>query len=147
MTDPSKDIDIDAFIGGYDETGESRRERQVTHYVGDDCPPDGHRSEAIVPSEHLAAEEALLAAAQDAAESEAEAAVVAKSEPAPNDELTALIYRSHSGDHPHVVIRLDVDVTCTCKAAQFNLPRGCWAMVHARTVLGLPAQETNRAAR
>lgn len=59
--------------------------------------------------------------------------------------LIGLIYESSRGSTPHIVtIRTEGPlraVTCTCKAAIFNLPRGCWAMVDARRVLGLAPQE------
>lgn len=54
---------------------------------------------------------------------------------------TAFVYRTKTGDTPHVVIRLEAGtLACTCKAylSIEARPAGCWAMRSARRLLGLP---------
>ena len=68
----------------------------------------------------------------------------------PRTFLRSLVYASRSGGGPHVVSLHDVwdndrkgfvpAVLCICEASRFiaKRPEGCWAMVDAREVFGLP---------
>lgn len=55
----------------------------------------------------------------------------------------ALVFQSRGGGSPHVVTVLDMPlgrvVSCCCKAVRFLgiRPKGCWAMVRAREMLGI----------
>lgn len=155
MTDARREIDSDDFVGlglvgeliteeARASTALDRDPSMMTHFIGDDCPPDGHRGEAIRPdTAGMAVAETTIAdglAKLDAA--------VHGGEPVPEDAtdgLVGLIFESRSGETPHIVTRwVDtggvIDVRCTCKAGTFNLPKGCYRMVAARVLWGLPAQ-------
>jgi len=69
-------------------------------------------------------------------------------EPVPNRAfLRALFYVSHKAGEGHVVVlheTLDgMAVMCNCPAIRSlsHRPKGCWAMVDARAILGLPPIE------
>lgn len=137
MTDPSRDIDIDSFMG----MAAAATQPITTHFIGDDCPPDGHRSEAI-----LATGTDTLGLDEPAEPEKPKRSKETKREVAPRERLVSLIYTSAHEDVPHVVSKHVyeggvVDALCgTCKAAIFNMPVGCWAMVDARLVWNLPEQ-------
>jgi hypothetical protein len=149
MTDPSREIDEADFIGlGLLDEAEASvaldHGEATTHYVGDDCQPDGHRSDFIQPEANVDAfvDEPMIARGL----AELDAAVHGPEVPADGvDGLVALVYESRKDGTPHVVTKyVDpggvIDVRCTCKAAIFNLPRGCYRMVAARVIWGLPSQ-------
>jgi len=62
--------------------------------------------------------------------------------------LRAIVYASRSGGEGHIVlVRFGPDggreLTCTCEAAKWleRRPKGCWAIVDAREILGMEPVE------
>lgn len=122
----SNEIDIDAFV------------------------PDPPVDPAQLAMEHAAAEERALAAMSVTSATMVETSAAApalrptKPPPVAREQLRGMIFASAHGSDPHIVTFTGEgaarDAACTCKAGTFNLPVGCYAMVFARTVAGLPAQ-------
>lgn len=104
-------------------------------------PPQPERDELAV--EHERAEQMAIASMVETP------AAPAPAHPKPIlasavEQLRGMVFASRHGADPHIVTLTGVgaarDAACTCKAGTYNLPTGCFAMVFARTVWGLPAQ-------
>lgn len=105
--------------------------------------PDPPPSEDQLLAVHERAEQMAMASITDAP-----ARPLPASKPAPPsalDQLRAMIFASRSGADPHIVQvtgeGAERHVFCSCKAGIYNLPVGCFAMIWARTIWGLPAQD------
>lgn len=130
MTDPNREVDFDAFGP------------METHYVGDDCAPDGHRSEAAAATPVLPQGSLDDLIAQEHAEHAAmakqtKAAIRERSERDP----VCIIFPSRSGGSGHIVTVQPTGIealACTCEAmlSLAHRPKGCWAMVRTRELLG-----------
>lgn len=144
MTDPGREIDVDAFM---EPPGQLSLQPGLSNATVDDLLAEHERAEA----------EAVATMKPPAAATAAPAAAEAQLTPSQKAlrQLRGLIFASASGDDPHIVTKLLLppspgaasgieDVSCPCKAGTFNRPRGCYGMVFAREVWGMPAQENQR---
>lgn len=100
---------------------------------------------AELEARHREAEQRALASIDESAAPAPALKPKGKEPPSAVAQLRAMIFASAHGGDPHIVQLVGEgearDAACSCKAGTYNLPVGCYAMIFARTVWGLPAQE------
>jgi hypothetical protein len=151
MSERSPEVDFDAFGPTTSEERESQTipADDVTHYVGDSCPPDGHRAETRASEGDRVIEPEPFAAAVDAARAYQETVFEPPREEArpPTKNVTptptypiAVIWGSRTGGAGHVCAIIGTTpeggpvLRCTCEAGVLG-SHDCWAMTATRRIL------------